>query len=68
MGKSKCLFDLLVKWDCDGSKNVVSSKEIRKIDNKFYIGSRVEMWWEPDHKFYQGTVIDMTQLINRINV
>lgn len=57
MGRSRPSFDILVKWDSDGSQNVVHARDIRRIDNSYAIGSRVEMWWDPEGRYYQGVII-----------
>ena len=49
--------DVLVKWDADGSKNVVSRKDIQLLDGQtLFIGCRVEMWWGPEKAYYKGRV------------
>ena len=62
MGKFKSSFDVLVQWDCNQTKNVVNTRELRKFEKSYSVGSRVEMWWEPHLRFYQGVIIDVENL------
>ena len=58
MGRSKSSIDILVKWDYNGTDNVVSTRELQKIESSYSIESRVERWCVPHFRFYQGVVID----------
>lgn len=47
--------DVLVKWDKDGTKNVVSSDDLVSLDGgRFITGTRVTMLW--NDVFWEGTV------------
>ena len=49
--------DLLVKWDRDGSKNVVNEKEVKLInreEREYKKGTRLKMIWKRER--WNGTV------------
>ena len=45
------VLDALVRWDGDGSENVVSRSQLKVIGGgRLIINSRVKMWWGSDGK------------------
>ena len=50
--------DALVRWDKDGTENIVSTKELKVVGGgRLRVNSRVRMWWTPNGKLYSGYVI-----------
>ena len=48
--------DLLVEWN-NGDKNVVKLSDV-KLDGPLRKEVTLSMWWEPEHKWYEGKVLD----------
>ena len=60
-----CYKDVLVKWDKDNSKNVVSLKDLLyEKDKPIEKGLNVKMWLRQTKTWWTGVVIDVATILD----